>query len=76
MLPISPDVMYDELKGARAILDKWIKKLEDKQIPNIDMPGTDPNALAYFLNELVGELHVASNKCDSIAEIIERFGRE
>lgn len=72
-LPVSPDVIYDELKSARDILDKWVERLGTKQIPNVDMPGQDPRALEFFLNELVGELQVVSGKCDTLSEIIGRF---
>jgi len=73
VLPVSPDVIHSELEAARDILNKWIKKVGEDGLPNIDIPGSDEQALGNFLNELVGELQVVSGKCDTLADVIGRF---
>jgi hypothetical protein len=67
-LPVSPNVLYNELETARSILEKWTKAVGEG-IPMVDQPGS-PDALESFLRTLVGELQVVSGKCDTLAEIL------
>lgn len=67
-LPISPDVLHNELEGARSILEKWVKLVGDG-LPCIDQPG-NPEQLDQLIRELVGELQIVSGRCDTLVEVL------
>ena len=67
-LPISPDVLHNELESARAIMEKWTQ-LVSKGIPGVDVPAS-PEASERFLRELVGELQLVSGRCDTVVEVL------
>ena len=67
-LPITPDVLHNELETARAILDKWT------QIVNNGLPGIDTPAPQEALDQLIwqmrGELQIVSGRCDTLVEVL------
>jgi len=67
MLPVSPEVMKNELETARAIMVKWQEKMDN--VPGVHLPA-NPEELERFLRELIGELQVVSGKCDTLAEAL------
>ena len=67
-LPVSPDVLHNELETARSILDKWTK-LVDKGVPGVDTPA-NPEQLDRFLREMCGELQIVSGRCDTLVEVL------
>lgn len=68
-LPISPDVLHNELETARAIMDKWTTLIGEKGIPGVDTPAPLQDT-ERFLREMIGELQVVSGKCDTLAEVV------
>lgn len=73
MIPVSSEVLRDEADTARAILAKWVAKIDDG-IPGIDLPATELDTDAW-LHQLCGELMVVSGKCETLASILagDRF---
>lgn len=67
MLPLSKEVIAAELTTAKAVLEKWIKALEEG-IPVVDRD-CDPVHLQEFISEFCGEMQLCATKCESIAEI-------
>ncbi len=68
VLPVSADVIHNELEGARGILEKWIK-IVGEGLPCIDTPG-NPEQLDQLIRELVGELQIVSGRCDTLVEVL------
>lgn len=71
MLPISREMLLQELVTARDFLAKWHQKVEEG-IPGVDIPAAG-NAEAFaeaFLREMCGELMVISAKCETLSEIL------
>jgi len=68
MLPVSPEVIHNELETAVAVLQKWQKKMDE--VPGVTIPATDPQALNLFLVQLIGELRVVAGKCDTLSETL------
>lgn len=68
-LPISPDVLYDELVSAAKILEKWKTRVGVEGIPGMDKLAT-PEQFDLFTRQLAGELLVVAGKCSNIASII------
>jgi len=68
-LPVSPEVMHNELETGIAILKKWQERVE-VGIPGVSIPAQDPEALESFLREFVGELQIVSGKCDTLVEAL------
>ena len=68
-IPMSLDLIYDEIKSAKKVLEKWEKSLADGQVPGVDLPGGDQQLIDY-MSELCGELQVVSNKCHGLAIIL------
>ena len=72
IIPVSLELIADELKGVRAIADKWISKIE-AGVPGITAAVVDPNNnfdLEDFIRELCGELLVASGKCETLSSVV------
>ena len=67
-MPVSADVLHNELETARGILDKWVKTVGEG-LPCVDTPG-NPEQLDQLLRELVGELQIVSGKCDTLVEVL------
>lgn len=68
-LPVSREVLYNELEMGRSILEKWATVVE-KGIPGIDGQPAPPMETERVLRELIGELQVISGKCDTLADIL------
>lgn len=66
-LPISQNVLFNQLELSRGILEKWTKQVE--ALPGINAPG-GPVELERVLREMIGELQLVSGQCESLAEII------
>jgi len=69
MLPVSPDLIHDELESAKKILEKWIEKVK-AGLPVVDNPG-DEMQLDLFIRELCGELRVCAGKCGNLSEVLQ-----
>ena len=67
-LPVSGDVLHNELDTARGILDKWVK-IVSEGLPAVDVPG-DPAQLDKLLREMCGELTLVSGRCDTLVEVL------
>lgn len=68
MLPISPTLILDELKGIQAITNKWIERITEG-IPTLTFEARDED-YEMFIKHLVGELRVLAGKGDNLADII------
>lgn len=66
-LPISQNVLFNQLELSRSILEKWTKQVES--LPGINTPG-GPADLERVLREMIGELQLVSGQCESLAEIL------
>ena len=72
-LPLTPDLIYDEIKSAREILTRWEDRVQ--KIPGADTPATEEE-LAQFVRELSGELLIASGKMQNLSVVLtERLFR-
>lgn len=68
-MPISPEVLYDEILSAAKILEKWKARVGDEGIPSVDKPAT-PEQYDLFIRQLAGELLIVAGKCSNISSII------
>ena len=68
MLTVNPEVIHDELLGAKKIIDKWLAKL-DEGLPLLDEPGSEEQ-LELLMREFCGELRVCAGKCGNLAEVL------
>lgn len=68
-LPVEPETIVEEMKSARAILDKWIKSVEEG-VPVIDIPTGSPEQLEDFVRALCGELLIVTAKCESLSNVL------
>lgn len=68
-LPVEPETMVAEMQAARAILDKWIKAVEDG-VPVVDIPTGTPEQLEDFVRALCGELLIVTAKCESLSNVL------
>ena len=59
------DLILDELKSSRNILDKWITKIEKGSIPGINDYG-DEEAQDRYWGGLMKEVLLASGKCENL----------
>jgi hypothetical protein len=70
VLPVSPDLIHEELQGTINILTKWLDAV-NKGVPGVDIPGPDvEEALDNFLRELTGELLLAAGKAHNLAVVL------
>lgn len=69
MLPISSSLLREEIGGAKAILEKWEKKLE-AGLPMTEQPGSQ-ESLESFIREMCGELVICAGKCENIVGLFE-----
>jgi hypothetical protein len=69
MLPISKEVLGDEIALAQKVLAKWQQRLE-QGVPGMDFPATDEVAAELFVRELVGEFLMLAGKLESIGNVI------
>ena len=73
-LPVSRDLLLNELQGSRDILNKWIAILEKREgrgIPGVDLGGSEQdflNALRLFITEV----SMASLKCDNVVDTMQQ----
>lgn len=68
MLPVSPDLISEELESAKKTLEKWLEKV-NAGLPVVDQPG-DEHQLDLFVRELCGELRIVAGKCGNLAEVL------
>lgn len=68
-LPVSAEQMTRELKGVEDILRKWRLSLQRGEVPGVQQPG-DEVALNEYLTEMVGELVLASGRCDALVRAL------
>ncbi len=73
MIPISQDVLLEELAVAERIVAKWKTRVSEG-IPGVDVPGTD-EALEEFVRLFAGELMVLAGKCETLAGVLVDGGR-
>lgn len=71
LLPVSPDLLHDEMRSVQKILEKHIQRL-NAGLPGIDGPSTEGGeaALAAVLKEMVGELYYGASKLESLARVL------
>jgi hypothetical protein len=73
MLPVSRQLLLDEIRSAKAILERW-EKIVDPDNTDSLMPVLDVQAprehLAECLIEMQAELVIAAGKCENLAESI------
>ena len=73
MLPVSRGLLLDEIRSAKAILERW-EKIVDPDNTDAPMPGLDVQAprehLVECLIEMQAELVIAAGKCENLAESI------
>lgn len=73
MLPVSTPALLAELTTLKDLIDKWVDKVAEG-VPGVDTPMTGMAAsgdrLDLWLNELIGEMRLASGKAHNISEIL------
>jgi hypothetical protein len=73
MLPVSRKLMLDEIRSAKAILERW-EGIVDPENTAAPMPVLDVQApkehLVECLIEMQAELVIVAGKCENIAESI------
>jgi hypothetical protein len=69
MIPMSSEVLKEEIVLSMRILTKWQQRI-DQGIPGRDLPAMDETAVEAFTRELVAELLVVSGKLENVANII------
>lgn len=67
-LPLSADLIHDEIKSAKDILGRWEARLV-AGIPGVDLPASEDETL-QFIRELTGELLVVANKMQGLSVIL------
>lgn len=67
-LPVSRELMVDEIESSMKVLNKWSGALQGN-IPGIDVPGSEEQ-LQALLEELSSELQVVASKVQSLALIV------
>lgn len=76
MIPLSPQVLLQEVLASRDILSKWVEKIQDG-IPGVDVPmsGDAPvgERLDVWVLELMGELHLVSGKMANVVSVFSEF---
>ncbi len=72
MIPISKEVLEEELNLAIRVVTKWKNKLA-QGIPGQDLPGNE-DALDEFTRELVAEFLLISGKFETMANVISADG--
>lgn len=70
-LPVSEATILREVESAQQILTEIRDRLDS--IPGVTMPGSEQQ-LSEFLRELCGDLFVASNKCNGLAQVLSELG--
>jgi hypothetical protein len=70
VLPVSTPVILAELKSARKILTKWIKKIEAEGIPGVDGAPAPQETIDDYLRELEGELLMISGKTSVLSNVL------
>ena len=72
MLPVSRQLLLEEIRSAKAILERWEKIVDPES--DVPMPVLDVQAprehLAECLIEMQAELVIAAGKCENLAEAI------
>jgi hypothetical protein len=76
MVPISQQILLEEIESAKLILDKWAEKVA-AGIPGVDVPmsGNMPagERLDLWLLEMMGELQLVSGKTANIVSILSEL---
>lgn len=68
MIPVSKEVLNEEIGLAQRILKKW-ENLIAKGVPGQDFPAEEA-AMDSYVREFVAELLVVSGKLETLANII------
>jgi hypothetical protein len=71
-LPVSREVLIQEVKTAKDVLDLWLHKIE-AGIPGDDLPAADID-IDVWVHQLCGELMVVAGKCETLASVIAGSG--
>lgn len=69
MLNVHPQTVVDELGSTKKLLEKWLARFENNEIPVVDQPGSEEQ-LELFVREFCGEMRVCAGKCANLAEIL------
>lgn len=70
LMPISADVLYDEIESAEKLLAKW-KGILNEGLPGLDIPASDAEVkFEAVMREMTGELFLASGKLQNLAVIL------
>lgn len=69
-LPVSTEVILEELGAVRRILEKWELTIRDQGIPAVETeaPAED---MTYFLKQFCGELEICSSRIHSLGAVID-----
>ena len=67
-LPLTKDVVREDLELTRKIIVKWLAELEEG-FPGVDKP-SPPQNVEEFLTAFCGELRFVSDKCASMANLL------
>lgn len=62
------EVILKELLSVREIVDSWCARVE-QGLPCVELPASE-EALEAFLRQFVGEMLLASGKCQNMAMIL------
>jgi hypothetical protein len=68
-LPLTSALLFDELKGAKVIIERWLTEFETNGVPGEDAP-VNEETMDIFLRRFCGELVLCSHKCASLAEVL------
>jgi len=66
---ISRELVYEEMKSTKLVLEKWMRRLEETGFPEVDMPAAE-GRLDEFLREFCGEMLVCAGKCENLASVL------
>lgn len=72
-LPMTKDLLLDELRSARTIISRWLDDFEKNGVPGEDGQLSE-DQLELFLMKICGELTVCANKCSSLASVLSQTG--
>lgn len=71
LLPVSPDLLHDEMRSVQKLLEKHIKRL-NAGLPGVDRPEGEGGGISLeaILKEMVGELLYGASKLESLARVL------
>jgi hypothetical protein len=67
-LAVTSETILAEMKGAKAILEAWMARVEEG-IPGVDVPA-EPDRLESFLHALCGELLIVAGKAEHLSNVL------